>query len=118
MTDPFDRLTALGSACLAATAGFLVEAAVRGIPVLLDGIFSATAALVARDIAPGAEQWWLAGHRSTEPAQAFALKALGLTPILDLGLRLGEGSGAVQAVPTLRAARAVIAEMGLLADLG
>ncbi|WP_275294634.1 nicotinate-nucleotide--dimethylbenzimidazole phosphoribosyltransferase [Amycolatopsis sp. La24] len=118
VADPFDRLTALGSACLAATAGFLVEAAVRGIPVVLDGIFSATAALVARDIAPGAEQWWLAGHRSTEPAQAFALKALGLTPILDLGLRLGEGSGAVQAVPTLRAARAVIAEMGLLADLG
>ncbi|OAP25087.1 MULTISPECIES: nicotinate-nucleotide--dimethylbenzimidazole phosphoribosyltransferase [Amycolatopsis] len=118
VTDPFDRLTALGSACLAATAGFLVEAAVRGIPVLLDGIFSATAALAARDIAPGAEQWWLAGHRSTEPAQAFALKALGLTPILDLGLRLGEGSGAVQAVPALRAARAVIAEMGLLADLG
>lgn len=118
VTDAFDRLTALGSACLAATAGFLVEAAVRGIPVVLDGIFSATAALVARDIAPGAEQWWLAGHRSTEPAQAFALKALGLTPILDLGLRLGEGSGAVQAVPTLRAARAVIAEMGLLADLG
>ncbi|WP_037354475.1 nicotinate-nucleotide--dimethylbenzimidazole phosphoribosyltransferase [Amycolatopsis orientalis] len=118
VSDPFDRLTALGSACLAATAGFLVEAAVRGIPVVLDGIFSATAALVARDIAPGAEQWWLAGHRSTEPAQAFALKALGLTPILDLGLRLGEGSGAVQAVPTLRAARAVIAEMGLLADLG
>ncbi|WP_033292229.1 nicotinate-nucleotide--dimethylbenzimidazole phosphoribosyltransferase [Amycolatopsis jejuensis] len=116
-TDPFDRLTALGSACLAATAGFLVEAATRRTPVLLDGIFSATAALVARDIAPGAERWWLAGHRSTEPAQAFALKALGLTPILDLGLRLGEGSGAVQAVPTLRAARAVIAEMGLLADL-
>ncbi|WP_020661316.1 nicotinate-nucleotide--dimethylbenzimidazole phosphoribosyltransferase [Amycolatopsis benzoatilytica] len=116
--DPFDRLTALGSACLAATAGFLVEAAVRGIPVLLDGIFSATAALIARDIAPGAEQWWLAGHKSTEPAQAFALKALGLTPILDLGLRLGEGSGAVQAVPTLRAARAIIADMGLLADLG
>ncbi|RJQ78125.1 nicotinate-nucleotide--dimethylbenzimidazole phosphoribosyltransferase [Amycolatopsis panacis] len=116
-TDPFERLTALGSACLAATAGFLVEAAMRQIPVVLDGIFSATAALVARDIAPGAERWWLAGHRSTEPAQAFALKALGLTPILDLGLRLGEGSGAVQAIPTLRAARAIIAEMGLLADL-
>ncbi|WP_329065462.1 nicotinate-nucleotide--dimethylbenzimidazole phosphoribosyltransferase [Amycolatopsis sp. NBC_01480] len=115
--DPFDRLTALGSACLAATAGFLVEASTRGIPVLLDGVFSGAAALVARDIAPGAEQWWLAGHRSTEPSQAYALKALGLTPILDLGLRLGEGSGAVQAVPTLRAARAIIADMGLLADL-
>ncbi|GAA3549339.1 nicotinate-nucleotide--dimethylbenzimidazole phosphoribosyltransferase [Amycolatopsis ultiminotia] len=115
--DPFERLTAVGSACLAATTGFLVEAATRGIPVLLDGIFSATAAVLARDLAPGAERWWLAGHRSTEPAQAFALKALGLTPILDLGLRLGEGSGAVQAVPTLRAAQTIIANMGRLADL-
>lgn len=115
--DPFDRLTALGSACLAATAGFLVEAATQATPVLLDGVFSGAAALVARDIAPGAERWWLAGHRSTEPSQAYALKALGLEPILDLGLRLGEGSGAVQAVPTLRAARAILADMGLLADL-
>ncbi len=115
--DPFALLTALGSACLAATAGFLVRAAVRGVPVLLDGVFSGAAALVACEIAPGAQQWWLAGHRSTEPSQAFALKALALEPILDLGLRLGEGSGAVQAVPTLRAARAILADMGLLADL-
>ncbi|MDT8912132.1 nicotinate-nucleotide--dimethylbenzimidazole phosphoribosyltransferase [Amycolatopsis sp. PS_44_ISF1] len=115
--DPFERLTALGSACLAATAGFLVEASTRGIPVLLDGVFSGAAALVAHDLAPGAEQWWLAGHRSTEPSQAYALKALGLTPILDLGLRLGEGSGAVQAVPVLRAAQAIITDMGRLADL-
>lgn len=117
LKDPFAVLTALGSACLAATAGFLVQAAVRKVPVLLDGVFSGAAALVAREIAPGAERWWLAGHRSTEPSQAYALKALGLTPILDLGLRLGEGSGAVQAVPTLRAARAILADMGLLADL-
>jgi nicotinate-nucleotide--dimethylbenzimidazole phosphoribosyltransferase len=115
--EPFELLTALGSACVAATAGFLIQAAARGIPVLLDGVFSGAAALVARDIAPGAEKWWLAGHRSTEPSQAYALKALGLHPILDLGLRLGEGSGAVQAVPTLRAARAILADMGLLADL-
>lgn len=117
LKDPFAVLTALGSACLAATAGFLVQAAVRKVPVLLDGVFSGAAALVAREIAPGAERWWLAGHRSTEPSQAYALKALGLAPILDLGLRLGEGSGAVQAVPTLRAARAILADMGLLADL-
>jgi nicotinate-nucleotide--dimethylbenzimidazole phosphoribosyltransferase len=115
--DPFDLLTALGSACAAATAGYLVQAAVSGVPVLLDGVFSGAAAVVAAEIAPGAQQWWLAGHRSTEPSQAFALKALGLEPILDLGLRLGEGSGAVQAVPTLRAARAIIAEMGSLADV-
>ena len=116
-SDPFELLTALGSACAAATAGFLVQGAARGVPVLLDGVFSGAAAVVAREIAPDAVRWWLAGHRSTEPSQAFALKALGLEPILDLGLRLGEGSGAVQAVPTLRAARAVIADMGLLADL-
>ncbi|HVW43432.1 MAG TPA: nicotinate-nucleotide--dimethylbenzimidazole phosphoribosyltransferase [Amycolatopsis sp.] len=114
---PFDVLTALGSACAAATAGFLVQGAARGVPVLLDGVFSGAAAVVAREIAPDAARWWLAGHRSTEPSQAYALKALGLEPILDLGLRLGEGSGAVQAVPTLRAARAIIADMGLLADL-
>lgn len=117
VSDPFDLLTALGSACAAATAGFLVRAAVRGVPVLLDGVFSGAAALVAAEIAPEAPGWWLAGHRSTEPSQAYALKALGLEPILDFGLRLGEGSGAVQAVPTLRAARAILAEMGSLADL-
>ena len=116
-SGPFDVLTALGSACAAATAGFLVQGAARGVPVLLDGVFSGAAAVVAREIAPDAARWWLAGHRSTEPSQAYALKALGLEPILDLGLRLGEGSGAVQAVPTLRAARAIIADMGLLADL-
>lgn len=115
--DPFALLTTLGSACAAATAGFLVQAAERGVPVLLDGVFSGAAALVAHRIEPDAARWWLAGHRSTEPSHALALDALGLTPILDLGLRLGEGSGAVQAVPTLRAARAVLADMGLLADL-
>ncbi|MBB3052183.1 nicotinate-nucleotide--dimethylbenzimidazole phosphoribosyltransferase [Prauserella isguenensis] len=116
--DPFAVLTSLGSACAAATAGFLVRAAERKVPVVLDGVFPCAAAVVAREIAPGAERWWVAGHRSTEPAQAFALKALGLEPILDLGLRLGEGSGAVQAVPVLRNARAVLAGMGRLADLG
>ncbi|WP_374059034.1 nicotinate-nucleotide--dimethylbenzimidazole phosphoribosyltransferase [Saccharomonospora sp. NB11] len=117
VADPFERLTALGSACAAATAGFLVQAAVRSTPVVLDGVFSLAAALVARDVAPDAARWWLAGHRSTEPAQHAALAALGLDPILDLGLRLGEGSGAVQAVPVLRAARAVLTDMGRLADL-
>lgn len=116
--DPFATLTSLGSACAAATAGLLVRAAERKVPVVLDGVFPCAAAVVAREIAPGAEQWWVAGHRSTEPAQAFALKALGLEPILDLGLRLGEGSGAVQAVPILRNARAVLTSMGRLADLG
>ena len=116
---PSDRRLAgeASAGVAAATAGFLVQAAVRSTPVVLDGVFSLAAALVARDIAPDAARWWLAGHRSTEPAQSVALTALGLEPILDLGLRLGEGSGAVQAVPVLRAARAVLADMGSLADL-
>jgi nicotinate-nucleotide--dimethylbenzimidazole phosphoribosyltransferase len=118
VADPFSLLTAVGSACAAATAGFLVQAARRGVPVLLDGVFSGAAAVVARMIEPDAPRWWLAGHRSTEPSHSLALGALGLEPILDFGLRLGEGSGAVQAVPALRAARAIIADMGLLADLG
>ncbi|WP_298178830.1 nicotinate-nucleotide--dimethylbenzimidazole phosphoribosyltransferase [Saccharomonospora sp.] len=115
--EPMSLVTALGSACAAATAGFVLQAAARATPVILDGVFSCAAALVARDIAPTATKWWLAGHRSTEPAQSHALKALGLEPVLDLGLRLGEGSGAVQAVPVLRAARAALADMGDLADL-
>ena len=116
--EPLELLTTLGSACSAATAGFLLQAAARGVPALLDGVFPTAAALLARELAPDAARWWLAGHRSTEPSQAYALKALGLEPILDLGLRLGEGSGAVQAVAVLRNARAVLAEMGTLAELG
>ena len=111
-------LTALGSADAAATVGFLLRAAGRGVPVLLDGVFSSACALVAGRAVPSAVDWWLAGHRSTEPSQRLALAALGLDPILDLGMRLGEGSGAVTALPVLRTAQALLAEMGTLGDLG
>ncbi len=117
-TGPLALLTALGSADAAATVGFLLRAAARGVPVLLDGVFSSACALVAGHSVPSAVDWWLAGHRSTEPSQRLALDALGLTPILDLGMRLGEGSGAVTALPVLRTAQALIAGMGTLADLG
>lgn len=115
--EPFAVLAALGSADAAATVGFLIRAAARSTPVLLDGVFSCACALVASRIAPDAVDWWLAGHRSTEPAQGFALRALGLQPLVDLGMRLGEGSGALVAVPLLRAAQALLAEMGTLAEL-
>jgi nicotinate-nucleotide--dimethylbenzimidazole phosphoribosyltransferase len=116
--DPGTLLTALGSADAAATVGFLLRAAARGVPVLLDGVFSTACALVAGRWVPSAVDWWLAGHRSTEPSQSLALDALGLVPVLDLGMRLGEGSGAVTALPVLRTAQALIAGMGTLADLG
>lgn len=115
--DPLERLAALGSADLAVGAGFLAGAAEAGVPVLLDGVIAVAEASVAEDLAPGAMAWFAAGHRSTEPAQAYALDKLGLTPLLDLGMRLGEGSGAMVAVPLLRSAVAVLREMVLLSDL-
>jgi nicotinate-nucleotide--dimethylbenzimidazole phosphoribosyltransferase len=115
--DPVETLTALGSADLAATTGYLMTAADRGVPVLLDGLMSVACALTADRIAPGAAAWFAAGHRSTEPAQSLALDKLGLEPLLDLGLRLGEGSGAVAAVPVVRSAVAVLRDVALLSEL-
>ncbi|WP_300681026.1 nicotinate-nucleotide--dimethylbenzimidazole phosphoribosyltransferase [Nocardioides sp.] len=116
--DPFETLQALSSADLAATTGFMIEAAVSGVPVLLDGLMSVACAYTAERIAPGASSWFLAGHRSTEPAQSLALEKLGLEPLLDLGMRLGEGSGAVAAVPIVRSAVALMRDVALLSDLG
>jgi nicotinate-nucleotide--dimethylbenzimidazole phosphoribosyltransferase len=106
----------VGGADFAAMAGFLAQAAVRRTPVLLDGVVSGAAALVAAKLAPGAAVWWRAGHRSTEPAHRAALTALGLEPLLDLGLRLGEGSGALAAVPLLFAATDTLAGMATFGE--
>ncbi|MAS55781.1 MAG: nicotinate-nucleotide--dimethylbenzimidazole phosphoribosyltransferase [Pimelobacter sp.] len=115
--DPVETLTALGSADLAAATSFLLTAARAGVPVLLDGLMAVACALTADRIEPGAAAWFAAGHRSTEPAQTLALARLGLEPLLDLGLRLGEGSGAVAAVPLVRASAALLSDVALLADL-
>jgi nicotinate-nucleotide--dimethylbenzimidazole phosphoribosyltransferase len=115
--DPFDRLAALGSADIAAGVGFLRTAARSGVPVLLDGVVSVAEACIAEDLEPGIVAWCVAGHRSTEPAQQLALDKLGLEPILDLGLRLGEGTGALTALPVLRSAVLLLRELALLADL-
>lgn len=117
VADPVETLTALGSADLAASTGYLVEAARLGVPVLLDGLMAVACGLTAERMAPGAAAWFAAGHRSTEPAQSLALDRLGLDPLLDLGLRLGEGSGAVAAVPVVRSAVALLRDVALLADL-
>src|SRR5512133_668302 len=115
--DPLDRLASLGSADIAAGVGVLRTAARSGVPVLLDGIVSVAEACVAEDLEPGVVAWCAAGHRSTEPAQQLALDKLGLEPILDLGLRLGEGTGALTALPVLRSAVLVLRELAVLADL-
>lgn len=115
--DPVQTLTALGSADLAATTGYLLAAAQDGVPVVLDGLMSVACALTADRIEPGAAAWYAAGHRSTEPGQSLALTKMGLAPLLDLDLRLGEGSGAVAAVPLVRSAGALLRDVALLSDL-
>jgi len=115
--DPRVRLKALGSADLATGVGFLIAAAQEGVPVLLDGLATLAELSVADEIAPGTASWCAAGHRSTEPAQRLALDKLGLVAVLDLGLRLGEGSGALLALPVLRSAARLTGEMALLTDL-
>jgi nicotinate-nucleotide--dimethylbenzimidazole phosphoribosyltransferase len=114
---PLRRLAALGSADMAAAVGFMIGAARRGVPVLVDGVIAASEALIAEELAPGTRLWMRAGHRSTEPGIDLALKSLGLEPILDLRMRLGEGSGAVVAVPVVRAAVGALREVALLSEI-
>lgn len=116
--DPVALLRTAGGADLAAMAGFLSQAAVRRTPVLLDGLAAGAAALLADELAPGARQWWVAGHRSVEPAHTLVLEHLQLEPVLELGMRLGEGSGAVAALPLLQMAVRLLAEMATFGDAG
>lgn len=104
--DKGGLLAAVGGAGLATATGLLVQAAARRTPVVLDGEVTAGAALVAQRIAFRASDWWVAGHRSPEPAHGLALDRLDLVPLLDLGIRDEDGTGALLAVPVLRAAAA------------
>lgn len=115
--EPIARLAAVGSSDMAAAVGFMLGAARRGVPVLLDGVIAVAEAVVAASIDPGVRDWLQAGHRSTEPGQSVALQRLGLNPLVDLRLRLGEGTGAVVAVPILRAAVAALTDIAQLSDL-
>ncbi|MGH3878923.1 MAG: nicotinate-nucleotide--dimethylbenzimidazole phosphoribosyltransferase [Actinophytocola sp.] len=116
--DPVALLRTVAGADIAAMAGFLAQAAVRRTPVVLDGVVSGAAALVAEELAPGARGWWVAGHRSPEPAHALVLEQLDLEPLLDLRMRLGEGTGAVAAIPLLTMAAAILSDMATFADAG
>lgn len=116
--DPVGLLRVCGGADFAAMAGFCAQAAVRRTPVLLDGVVVTAAALVADRLAPGARQWWQAGHRSTEPAHTLALRQLELEPIIDMRMRLGEGTGAAVALPIVRAAVATLTSMATFDEAG
>ncbi|GAB2680061.1 nicotinate-nucleotide--dimethylbenzimidazole phosphoribosyltransferase [Thalassiella azotivora] len=115
--DPVGVLAAVGGLEHAGIAGFLLGAAACRVPVVLDGVIACAAALVAQALAPAAVDHWVAGHRSEEPGATAALAVLGLEPVLDLGLRLGEGTGAVLAVPVVQAACRVLGEMSTFSSM-
>ncbi|WP_371496676.1 nicotinate-nucleotide--dimethylbenzimidazole phosphoribosyltransferase [Kitasatospora sp. NBC_00374] len=108
--DQLALLATTGGADFAAITGFLLQAAVRKLPVVLDGVVSAACALVAQRIAFRAPEWWQAGMATGEPAQAKAYDRLTLTPLQDLGVSMGEGTGALLALPLLQAASDTLAE--------
>jgi nicotinate-nucleotide--dimethylbenzimidazole phosphoribosyltransferase len=96
----------------------MLGGAAAGVPVILDGVSTCAAALVARALAPACAGYLVAGHRSTEPGASRALAELGMQPLLDLGMRLGEATGALLAVPLVRAAAAALARMATLEEAG
>ncbi|MGW0880941.1 nicotinate-nucleotide--dimethylbenzimidazole phosphoribosyltransferase [Streptomyces sp. NPDC002671] len=109
--DQMQLLATVGGADLAAMTGFLLQCAVRKLPVVLDGVVAAACALVGQRIAFRAPDWWLAGHDSGEPGQAKALDRMALEPLLDQGVKVGEGVGALLALPLVQAAAALAAEL-------
>jgi len=99
-------------------AGFFAAGAAQGATLLLDGYVATSAALIAERIAPGTARAMIAAHRSAEPGHAAALAALDLEPLLDWGMRLGEGTGALVALPMLDSAAALLRDVARLSDLG
>jgi nicotinate-nucleotide--dimethylbenzimidazole phosphoribosyltransferase len=116
--DPLGVLAAVGGLEHAALAGFILGAAAHRVPVIVDGVIAASGALAAAAFAPDAVAAMVAGHRSAEPGATVALAHLGLTPLLDLGMRLGEGSGAVLALPVVAAAVRVLHEVATFDSAG
>ncbi|MET7574659.1 nicotinate-nucleotide--dimethylbenzimidazole phosphoribosyltransferase [Streptomyces sp. NPDC005492] len=111
--DQLQLLATVGGADLAAMTGFLLQSAVRKLPVILDGVVAAACALVGQRVAFRAPDWWLAGQSSGEPGQAKALDRMALEPLLDHGVTVGEGAGALLALPLVQAAAALAAELPL-----
>jgi nicotinate-nucleotide--dimethylbenzimidazole phosphoribosyltransferase len=116
--DPVGVLAAFGGFEHAALAGFILGAAALRTPVILDGVIAGAAALAAVALVPDAAGACLAGHRSVEQGHAIALRHLGLRPLVDLDLRLGEGTGAVLALPLVQSAARALAEVATFDSAG
>jgi nicotinate-nucleotide--dimethylbenzimidazole phosphoribosyltransferase len=113
---PLQALIHLGGFEIAALVGAYLAAAQQGIAVLVDGFICSVAALLAVHLNPGCRDWLLFAHHGAEPGHVRVLQALGAEPLLELGLRLGEGSGAALAVPVLRLACALHGQMATFAE--
>lgn len=118
LNDPLEVLRRLGGFEIAALTGAFIGCAQRGIPVLVDGYITTAAALLAVRIQPDVASWLFYAHRSAEPGHILMLDALQAAPLLQLGMRLGEGSGAAVAVPLLRLACALHNDMATFAEAG
>jgi len=118
LDTPLEALRRVAGFEIAALVGAHLCAAQLGVPILVDGFIATSAALAATRILPGTRDWMLFGHRSREPGHAVLLEALDAEPLLDLGLRLGEGSGAASVLPLLRLACTLHRKMASFAEAG
>ncbi len=116
--DPLDVLAKVGGFEIGALAGAIIGAAAARVPVVLDGFISGAAALLAVALAPAVRGYLIAAHRSVEPGHGAILEQLDLDPLIDFGLRLGEGSGAALVLPILDAAARLLDEMATFGDAG
>lgn len=117
-TDPKTAISAVSGYEIVAMAGFFAAAAAAGMVILLDGYVATAAALIAERLHPGTADCLIAAHRSAEPGHTAALAALGLLPILEWNMRLGEGTGALVALPLLDSAAALLSDVATLAEIG
>jgi nicotinate-nucleotide--dimethylbenzimidazole phosphoribosyltransferase len=117
-SDPLDVLRKVGGLEIAGLTGLIVGAASRRIPVVIDGFISTAAAAVACMLEPKAREFIFAGHRSSEPGHAALLEIVGDTPLLDLQMRLGEGTGAALAMTLIEAAAKLFDEMATFSSAG
>ncbi len=118
LDSPLAILRCLGGLEIATMVGAYIRCAQRGIPALLDGFIATAAALIACKINPGARQWLLAAHQSAEAGHKITLEAMELSPLLQLDMRLGEGSGAAVAVPIIRSALTLHGSMATFDQAG
>ena len=118
LTDPLEVLRCVGGLEIAALVGAYLACAEKGLTMVIDGMIACAAALVVCEIAPEAKGWMIFGHQSIEPAQQRVFECLDVRPLLDLSLRLGEGSGAALCIPVIKMACTLHEKMATFAEAG